>query len=141
MNLTQFVAHYGLIGFSLSTALGLAFSDVIKNISEEVFMPLLGIIFNIKNLSEYTVRIMNQDISVGLVITSILSYFFTISIIIFFGYYVFYEFTKNIRELTISRQREISEHQKKTGEVLEKIHNLQKEMDRRIFGVPGTAYV
>lgn len=141
MNLIQFISHYGLIGFSLSTALGLAFSAVIKNISEELIMPLFGMLFHVKNISDYSIQIMGQDIALGLVVTSVLSYVVTIGIIIFFGYYVFYEFTKNIRELSISRQREISEHQKKTGDFLEKIYNLQKQIDKRIFGAPGAIYV
>lgn len=141
MNLIQFISHYGLIGFSLSTALGLAFSAVIKNISEELIMPLFGMLFHVKNISDYSFEIMGQDIAIGIVVTSILSYVVTIGIIIFFGYYVFYEFTKNIRELSISRQRDIFEHQKKTSDYLERIYNLQRRTDKRIFGAPGAIYI
>jgi large-conductance mechanosensitive channel len=50
MDFYEFLASYGILGFSVSTALGLSFYNIMDNIAGEIILPLIGALFGIKNL-------------------------------------------------------------------------------------------
>lgn len=76
MNFYEFLAAYGIIGFSVSTSLGLSFYNFINSISDEIIIPFLYMIFNVKKF--YAPNVVSNLITYILIISIIyvLSTFF-----------------------------------------------------------------
>jgi len=106
MNLYEFISHYGIVGLSIATAVGLSFSTLVNSISNEFILPLIGILFHVRNIKGYNIKIMGNDFGIGIILSNILSYLVLVSIIIGVGYYLLYFFTSKIREIKLETDKE-----------------------------------
>lgn len=127
MDFYEFMADYGIIGLSISTALGIAFNDVIQNLTTEMIIPVIGKIFGIKKFRDLHIAVWGQDIFVGGMIKSLISYLSIIGVIYLLAYYIFDDIVKKITELKKEHERKILDEQKKTSETLKKLYELQKD--------------
>lgn len=132
MNIYEFLAHYGIIGLSIATAIGLSFNKFIESLTHELLMPLIGIIIGVKNIKDYSVSIGNQIFDVGIIISTLLSYIIILSLVIIFGYYVFWRITKKIRDVAIDLDKKSLEEQEKTVKLLRELKTIQKN---KVYGI------
>lgn len=125
MNIYEFIANYGIIGLSISTALGLAFYEIIKNISGEIVIPFIGILLGIRKFSELHVIFKGQNINIGIILKGIITYIFTLLFIVGIGYYIFGNLLKHIHEKKVSIDRQTLEEQKRTSDLLSQLINKE----------------
>lgn len=141
MDLYDFLASYGIIGLSISTALGISFNNIMESISAEIVLPLLGALFGIKNFKDLHMIILNQDVNIGRIIQSILSYITILTIIFVLSYFFFYKLIIKINELKKKHEQQLLEEQSKTVGLLQDIKELEKEREGRIYGYSGHQYI
>lgn len=127
MNLYEFIAHYGIIEFSIGTALGISFSKFIQSLTHELIIPMIGIFFKIKNLKNYSVVFKNQIFDVGIILSSLISYIILLLLIILFTYYIFGNIVQKIRDIKLKISKETLEHQRNISKHLEDLVRLQKQ--------------
>jgi large-conductance mechanosensitive channel len=127
MDFYEFIADFGIISLSISTALGLAFHDVVRSISREIFIPLIGYLFNTKNFKNIQYKVGHQTIDVGSIISSILTYISILLIVIFLGYFVFHNLIKKITDLKKKHDQQLLEEQRKTSDSLAKLYHLEAQ--------------
>lgn len=126
MDFYEFIADYGIIGLSISTALGISFNDVISNITGEFIIPLIGLAFGIKKFKDLHITMWDQDIFVGGILKSLISYTSIIIIIYMLAYYVFHDLILEVRRIKKEHEKSILEEQKKTSNTLQKLYELEK---------------
>lgn len=128
MDIYEFIAEYGIISLSIATALGLAFNSLMKKVVNGLVIPLLGILFDVKYLSNYVLKFYNQKILVGDILSSLLTYIILVVIIVIFGHYIFHDFIKKINQLKQQNEKKIIEQQMKTNHLLNEIKYIHKNM-------------
>ncbi len=141
MNFLEFIANYGVIGLSISTALGLAFHSVVQNITNEIILPFIGILFGIKKFKDLTWTYMGQIINVGLILKSILGYLINFGIIVLFGLVFFRDISKQVHNIKKQNELDILDEQKQTKSLLQELVELEKNRDDRIYGKKGKSYI
>ena len=74
MDITKFIAHFGIIELSIGTALGIGYKELITNITRDIFKPILQYFFRIKELDNYYVNIIGINFGVGNVILALINF-------------------------------------------------------------------
>ena len=137
MDLYEFLADYGIIGFSISTALGLSFFQIMKNISSEFTIPIIGALLNIKDFKNLHINVANQDIYLGKLISNILAYLSIIGIIFLLSRLFFHKLITNVSKQKNLHKQNLLKEQEKTSNLLQKINQKQN----KIYGMKGFQYI
>jgi large conductance mechanosensitive channel len=133
MDFYEFLASYGILGFSVSTALGLSFYNIMDNIAGEIILPLIGALFGIKNLKDLHIIIFNQNVNVGKITQSVLSYLTILLIIFTLSYFFFYKLITNIHRVKKRHEQELLAEQTKTTTILQELKDLEEKKYNSIY--------
>ena len=131
MDITEFIAHFGIIELSIGTALGLGFKHAVDSITRDIVKPILQAFFHTKELHKLYYTILGAKFNVGDVLLAFINFIVLILVILSIMYFFLSPLLKKIlEEKTQSDKRNIEQNTK--------IISVLKDIrDNNIYRNPG----
>lgn len=111
MDITKFIAHFGIIELSIGTALGLGFKHAVDSITIDLIKPILQAMFNIRELRNFSYNIMGARIGVGDALLSLVNFLVLLAVIGTIMYFFLMPLLKQILdEKTQSAEKNVEQN-------------------------------
>ena len=119
----KLLTNFNVVGAMVGTTLAIAFNDIIKTAIKNIINPIIGILFSVKELNEFSINIIDQKINIGYLLVAILNF-----IIILIMFYVLYKTIFRNTIQTVIEQK--TDDNKKLIKNTKKMVKILNKMDR-----------